>query len=175
MGALLPALRLFTSRTNCSFVDQVRPEPPTLHSFEVPDDSLATFCVIRVIKHASNPPTGAHRIDRDPTTNLRNLRSLVVQDGSWCDWLRLPMLLLSIDQPQLTSMGPASNQDGSITDRQAKEPSVKFALLRRVQVDLVSVLPALIVDIRNSTSGYTLQRVAEPPTKVLHVTNVDGT
>jgi hypothetical protein len=34
----------------CSFVDQVRPEPPKLHSFEAPDGSLATFPTFRVIK-----------------------------------------------------------------------------------------------------------------------------
>jgi hypothetical protein len=62
--------------------------------------------------------------------HLRDLRSSVVQDGPCCGRLRFRMLLVSIDQPELISMSPTANQDGSITYPQAKEPSVKFALVR---------------------------------------------
>jgi hypothetical protein len=62
-----------------------------------------------------------------------------------------------MDQPDLISMGPASNQHGAFTDHQAQKPIVEFALFRQSQVRLVPVLPALTIDVRNSTSGYALQ------------------
>jgi hypothetical protein len=49
MSDVLPALRV-SATSNCSFVDQVRPEPQKLHSFERPDGSLPAFPIFRVIK-----------------------------------------------------------------------------------------------------------------------------
>lgn len=71
-------------------------------------------------------------------------------------------------------MGPASNQDGAVSGAKAQQPIVEFALLRRRQIALVPILPALTVDVRHPTSGYALQRVAKAPTQVVHVPNVDG-
>jgi hypothetical protein len=57
------------------------------------------------------------------TDNFASLRSL--------DWqAHFPMLIVSIHQPELTSMGPAANQDGAIAGAKAQQPIVEFALLR---------------------------------------------
>jgi hypothetical protein len=71
-------------------------------------------------------------------------------------------------------VGSATDQNRARPNRKTQQPIVKLALLRRCQVALVTVLPTLTVNVRNTTPGYSLQRVAELPTEVIDTSNING-
>jgi hypothetical protein len=90
------------------------------------------FFRISVSSNASNRPTGQTAMDHETTTKfdkstfLGGARLSMVPTGDVFPYSPV----VSIHQPELTSMSPAANQDGAITDRQAKQPIVEFALLQ---------------------------------------------
>ena len=79
----------------------------------------------------------------------------------------------SPDHFQLLTVQPAPDQNRSRAHRQTKEPSIKLALFRTGQIGLVTVLPALAIDVCDTTPGYPLQAVPELSARAMHCSNVD--
>jgi hypothetical protein len=60
-----------------------------------------------------------------------------------------------------------------VPNRQTKQPTVKFTLFRTGQIGLVPVLPALTIDVGDTTPGYPLQAVPELSAKAMDCSNVN--